>query len=173
MSTIRSDIIIDRLGTGAPNFSNGIKINNTEVGLLSQTQVEDPTSTIFGAVSGQRVGQSINANFNVSGSAPKYACRAWVNFDGKATVVTIRGSGNVSSVTRNATGDYTINFTTAMPDANYSVTTNAHDIVYNRQSNSQPKYDGLLTTSVTIWTGNTVNASPDINMSLVTVAVFR
>jgi hypothetical protein len=55
-----------------------------------------------------------------SGSAPIYAARAWVNFDGTtATPSTIRGSGNVSSVTRNGTGDYTVNFTTAMPDTDY------------------------------------------------------
>jgi len=52
---------------------------------------------------------------------PAYFTRAWVNFDGTGTVA-IRGSGNVSSITDNGTGDYTINFTTAMPDANYAVT---------------------------------------------------
>jgi len=57
--------------------------------------------------------------FNASGSAPVYACRAWVNFNG--TNGSIRASGNVSSVTRNGTGLYTVNFTTAMPDANYGV----------------------------------------------------
>jgi hypothetical protein len=56
----------------------------------------------------------------IVGSAPSYACRAWVNFNGTGTVA-IRGSGNVSSITDNGTGDYTVNFTTAMPDANYCV----------------------------------------------------
>ena len=51
--------------------------------------------------------------------ATAYGCRAWVNFNGTGTVA-IRASGNVSSITDNGTGDYTINFTTAMPDANYS-----------------------------------------------------
>ena len=55
----------------------------------------------------------------VSGTAPLYMCRAWVNFNGTGTVA-IRASGNVSSITDNGTGDYTVNFTTAMPDANYS-----------------------------------------------------
>jgi len=55
-----------------------------------------------------------------SGSAPSYAARAWVNFNGTGTVA-IRASGNVSSITDNGTGDYTVNFATAMPDANYSV----------------------------------------------------
>lgn len=57
--------------------------------------------------------------FNASGSAPVYACRAWVSFNG--TNGTINASGNVSSVTDNGTGNFTANFTTAMPDANYAV----------------------------------------------------
>lgn len=56
-----------------------------------------------------------------SGSAPLYAARAWVNFNGTGTVA-IRASGNVSSITDNGTGDYTVNFTTAMTDANYCFT---------------------------------------------------
>jgi hypothetical protein len=56
----------------------------------------------------------------VSGTAPLYMCRAWVNFNGTGTVA-IRASGNVTSITDNGTGDYTVNFTTAMTDANYSV----------------------------------------------------
>jgi hypothetical protein len=48
-------------------------------------------------------------------------CRAWVNFNG-VTTATIRASYNVSSVTRNSSGDYTINFTTALSDANYAAT---------------------------------------------------
>jgi hypothetical protein len=55
-----------------------------------------------------------------SGSAPIYAARAWVNFNGTGTVA-IRASGNVSSITDNGTGDYTVNFTTALADANYSI----------------------------------------------------
>jgi hypothetical protein len=46
-------------------------------------------------------------------------CRAWVNFNGTGTVA-IRASFNVSSITDNGTGDFTVNFTTAMVDANYS-----------------------------------------------------
>jgi hypothetical protein len=51
--------------------------------------------------------------------ANAYGCRAWVNFNGTGTVA-IRASGNVSSITDNSTGDYTINFTTALADADYS-----------------------------------------------------
>lgn len=55
----------------------------------------------------------------VDGTAPLYLVRAWVNFNGSG-VVAINASGNVSSITDNGVGDYTINFTTAMPDANYA-----------------------------------------------------
>jgi hypothetical protein len=46
-------------------------------------------------------------------------CRAWVNFNGTGTVA-IRASFNVSSITDNGTGNYTVNYTTSMPDVNYS-----------------------------------------------------
>ena len=59
-------------------------------------------------------------NFASVAGYPAYQCRAWVNFDGTGTVA-IRASGNVSSITDNGTGDYTANFTNAMPDANYAV----------------------------------------------------
>ena len=62
----------------------------------------------------------VKTALNASGTAPIYACRAWVNFNGTGTVA-IRASGNVSSITDNGVGDYTINFTTAMPDVNYGV----------------------------------------------------
>ena len=54
-----------------------------------------------------------------TGTAPIYGARAWVNFDG--TTAVIAASGNVSSITDNGTGDYTINFATVMPDVNYGV----------------------------------------------------
>lgn len=53
-----------------------------------------------------------------------YTAKAWVNFNGTGTVA-IRAAGNVSSITDNGTGDYTVNFTTAMADANYNVVTSA------------------------------------------------
>jgi len=52
--------------------------------------------------------------------ATAYGCRAWVNFNGTG-VVAIRASGNVTSITDNSTGNYSVNFTTVMPDANYSI----------------------------------------------------
>jgi hypothetical protein len=61
---------------------------------------------------------NLQFNSGYGSVATAYGCRAWVNFNGTGTVA-IRGSGNVSSITDNGTGDYTVNFTTAMPDVNY------------------------------------------------------
>lgn len=97
----------------------------------------DGSSTISLATtpSGSRSSDRRVTRFNVAGDGqlsavvpsgstlyPGYLCRAWVNFNGTtASPSTIRGSGNVSSVTKNGTGDYTINFLNAMPDANYAI----------------------------------------------------
>lgn len=78
-----------------------------------------------GTIAGN-LGVAGNFSFN-SGygfSAVAYGCRAWVNFNGTGTVA-IRASGNVSSITDNGAGDYTVNFTTAMPDVNYAFSVTA------------------------------------------------
>jgi hypothetical protein len=87
---------------------------------LSQEQVEDSANTVFGVVSGQRLEQQTKAALNATGSAPTFAPRAWANFNG-VTTVSIGASGNISSITRNSAGDYTLNFTTALPDGDYAV----------------------------------------------------
>ena len=88
--------------------------------LLAPSTSTNRTLTLPDSAGTVATAESTLSQFNASGSAPVYACRAWVNFNGTGTVA-IRASGNVSSITDNGTGDYTINFTTAMPDANYSV----------------------------------------------------
>ena len=79
------------------------------------------TGTVAVADGSGNLSVSGNLSFNsgYGSAAIAYGCRAWVNFNGTGTVA-IRASGNVSSITDNGTGDYTVNFTTAMPDANYS-----------------------------------------------------
>lgn len=59
-------------------------------------------------------------HLNATSPAPMFACRAWVNFNGVGDVA-IKASGNVSSVTDNGVGDYTLNFAIPMPNANYSI----------------------------------------------------
>ncbi len=84
--------------------------------------VGNPASAVVGLTDTQTL---TTPNFNsaqvdtVSGTAPLFFARAWVNFNGTG-VVAIRASGNVTSITDNGTGDYTVNFTTAMSDVNYA-----------------------------------------------------
>lgn len=80
------------------------------------------TENAAGTVEGKAVDPlGVREAFNATGTAPVFACRAWVNFNGTGAPA-IRASGNVSSITDNGTGDYTVNFTSAMPDANYAPT---------------------------------------------------
>jgi hypothetical protein len=78
----------------------------------------------YGATQVIEIDNNSNLLFNsgYGSAATAYGCRAWVNFNGTGTVA-IREDGNVSSITDNGTGKYTVNFTTAMPDANYAAIT--------------------------------------------------
>ena len=66
---------------------------------------------------------NLQFNSGYGSVATAYGCRAWVNFDASSGTPSIRGSGNVSSITDNGTGDFTVNFSNAMPDRNYVVLT--------------------------------------------------
>ncbi len=78
-----------------------------------------PTTSGTVLTSASDITTQVKSATNATGSAPIYTCRAWVNFNGTGTPA-IRASGNVSSITDNGTGDYTVNFTTAMSDADYA-----------------------------------------------------
>ena len=78
----------------------------------------------------------------VSGTAPLYMCRAWIYFDGSIATPSIKGSGNISSITDNGTGDYTLNFTTAMSDVNY-----AYNITNDSGGSNSVRYSGTTTIS--------------------------
>ena len=99
--------------------------------------------------------------------ATAYGCRAWVNFNGTGTVA-IRASGNVTSITDNGTGDYKVNFTTAMPDVNYATTVGFNNQVSNDGANL--KFASSTTDSVTVQKFEN-NASVDCTH--VFVAIFR
>jgi hypothetical protein len=106
---------------------------------------------------------------NLSGTEV-YTCKAWVNFNGTGTVA-IRASGNVSSITDNGTGDYTVNFSNAMPDGNYAVNGNAG---FGATSNSSPSFGiGTLATSSARIFINSSTSATGFDYNFVTVAVFR
>jgi hypothetical protein len=92
-------------------------------------------------------------------------CKAWVNFNGTGTVA-IRASYNVSSITDNGTGDYTVNFTTALADANYSIA-----VASNRSTGWNATTGTLATSSAIVATFNGLGNNED--SSTVSVAIFR
>ena len=104
-----------------------------------------------------------------------YAAKAWVNFDG-TNAGSINAAGNISSITDNGTGNYTINFTNAMNDTNYCVVSG-----YELNSGlSSPmartiaiENSGRSTTSVTIRTGYYTTANFNEDQPSVHVAIFR
>ena len=93
--------------------SNGLKLTSDTTGQLDFQSAGSTKATID--TSG-----NLKFDSGYGSVATAYGCRAWVNFNGRDTVA-IRESKNVSSITDNGTGDYTVNFTTAMPDVNYCV----------------------------------------------------
>lgn len=117
----------------------------------------------------------MDSGFGSAGAA--YGCRAWVNFNGTGTP-SIRGGGNVSSITDSGTGFYRVNFTNSLPDGNYSVVASStRDGNYTNAStdmfSSTVLTDDQTTTGFSVKTGypggiNTVEDSP-----FVRCAVFR
>ena len=101
-----------------------------------------------------------------------YGCRAWVNFNGTGTPA-LRGNGNVSSITDNGTGDYTINFTNFMPDTNYSV-----QAIIDKSGNGQATDAANIVTPLTgsvrvqCWWSN-FSSGGQFDPTIVCVSVFR
>jgi len=132
----------------------------------------DPNSQLH--ITGNlRVGSSVLAT--PSGSAPMYTCRAWVKFNGTGTVA-INGSGNVSSITDGGTGIYTVNFTTAMSDANYSTIATVGPTPTSANYALVAYADGgtYSTSAVQIATYRQSGGTPTLtDFSIVSVSIFR
>jgi hypothetical protein len=136
------------IGTDAPSYQLDVsksvnsdfvaRIRNTAGATSSDNALLVETNTASGAriISARNAGAerfSVSGNGDVDvyntfkfnsgygSSVTAYGCRAWVNFDGTGSTgaKTIRGSGGVSSIVKTATGIFTLNFSTAMPDVNY------------------------------------------------------
>ena len=103
----------------------------------------------------------------VSGTAPLYACRAWVNFNGTGTVA-IRASGNVSSITDMGVGSYKVNFTTALSDGNYSVAISSANSTSNADS-----ANNISSTATTSFFWQHIEGSAAADSSFLCAAIFR
>lgn len=103
--------------TVVPNLnSDMVDGKHVEATLTNNSAYIPESSAVYNAI-GVSNSSLVKTALNASGNPGIFACRAWVNFTGSGAVT--KGSGNVSSVTYNTVGDYTINFITAMPDVNY------------------------------------------------------
>ena len=115
---------------------------------------------------------------NAGGNAPCYAARAFVTFNASTGTPNVSASGNVTSITDNGIGDFTINFTTAMPDANYAVAgvTGNNDVTSNPAAASIRAQTGAITTtSCRVRTANhfTNSGASAYDMPYNSVIIFR
>jgi len=129
---------------------------------LSEATWETGTSTTEGLVSPAKVKAAIEAN-------AESPVKAWVNFNGTGTV-SIRESFNVSSITDNGTGDYTVNFDTALTDSNYSCVADGSTAGNTDGRHANPR--SFSTTSVRITT-KTGGGGGTTDLDTVTAAIFR
>jgi hypothetical protein len=122
-STNRNSNVYIQAKNTEGSYLNFGDVDNVSIGRIGYEHSSDYMKFDTNATERMRIDSSGNLLFNSGyGSvATAYGCRAWVNFNGTGTVA-IRASGNVTSITDNGTGDYTVNFTSAMPDANYAFT---------------------------------------------------
>jgi hypothetical protein len=142
-------------------------------GLVITSGNSNPMYFYVGGSERMRIDSSGNLLFNsgYGSAATAYGCRAWVNFNGTGTVA-IRASGNVTSITDNGTGDYTVNFTTSMPDANYAFFGTAGRSASNADSLVNENVSTVPTTSAVRF-GTTTGAGTLTDMSYINISIFR
>jgi hypothetical protein len=148
------------------------------VSTLSTTNLKNPSSgsnnIVLGTDGSTRIttlADSAGANTSTPAAIASGIAKAWVNFNGTGTVA-IRASYNVSSITDNGTGDYTVNFTTALADANFS----SHLTQGNTDGTSPPGNlsFGLKSTSASSCRVNLRDSTgSQTDMPSVNVAIFR
>ena len=152
--------------------SNGLKLTSDTTGQLDFQSAGSTKATIDTA-------GNLKFDSGYGSVATGYGCRAWVNFNGTGTPA-IRDSGNVSSITDNGTGVFTINFATNMPDANYvpsmsitgqSLVNNVFSIVIGAASTGVP--DLKTTSALKVQTGGAYALGSMTDMAENNVAIFR
>ena len=145
----------------------GIAVTGDTSGVL---EIQSNNGTTAVTISTGQVVSFVN-NFGTVAGYPSYQCRAWVNFNGTGTVA-IRASGNVSSITDNGTGDYTVNFTTAMPDVNYATNVTTDTSSAGNYSNYSNTLFGQSSASA-IRVISTSNSTAYSDVPRIAVSVFR
>jgi hypothetical protein len=164
--------VTDETGSGSLVFATSPTLVTPALGTPSSgtltnctfPTLNQNTTGSAATVTGNATGATFGFDSGYGSVATAYGCRAWVNFNGTGTVA-IRASGNVSGITDNGTGWYTVNLTTAMPDAN------AAPLFNSGTARNTIEMDGVTATSaeVTIKDGS----GATIDQTFVTCAIFR
>jgi hypothetical protein len=169
--------------SGGTSPQEGVRVQRSSgfadiIGINQDNNAYNAVRLLTSASAGLVLDTSNNFQFNsgYGSAATAYGCRAWVNFNGTGTVA-IRGSGNVSSITDNGTGSYTVNFTTAMPDVNYSVaggagtSSSGNGYRWLAVGSNQLSDFSMLTTSVRVQ--SVYDGTNKTDAEFVSVAIFR
>lgn len=115
---------------------------------------------------------SLRAALNASGAAPIFACRAWVKFNGMGAVA-ILGSGNVSSIIDNGTGNYTANYSVAMPTTSYAALVSSGNDSSGVHGSQQAVYTrGHLAGSIGILAADDTGQSTAEDCPMVSLAII-
>jgi hypothetical protein len=175
-----SKIALSPNAAGTGTFTIAAPNSNTNRTLtlpdLAGTVLTDASSLLAANLTGDVAAARITNALNATGSAPIYACRAWVNFDGTLSgTIAPRASANISSVSKTGTGTYTLSFSANMPDANY-VVAGTHRQLNASGGGSQPM--GIHIARATTPAAGSVTVESVMNTALsdssfITVAIFR
>jgi len=152
--------------------SNNIVLDSSANATLGANATVTGNLTVSGT-GNQSIAGTLQFNSGYGSVATAYGVRAWINFNGTAaTIGTGRASANMDAVTDNGTGDYTLNFTNAMPDTDFALVGTAGNTGTNFGAylvDFSPTHN-RTTSSVRIWTGS---SSALQDTAIVNVAIFR
>lgn len=171
-----TDLAVTDGGTGASSITaNSVILGNGTSALSGNLVAPGASGNVLTSNGTTWTSTTVDKLSTASGSAPSYSARAWVNFNGTTNTggnCDIRASGNVSTVADNGTGDYTVNFTIALQDANYCMAGSVSTATSTANSNSMK----ILTTNTPTTTalriatgGGGVAVDPDY----CSVVIFR
>jgi hypothetical protein len=171
-TAVTGTLSVDNGGTGLTSVgTSGNIIRSNGSAFVSESPIASTAEAEAGTDNTQYLTPlRLREGVNATGTAPIYAARAWVNFDGTtATPSTISASGNVSSVARNATGDYTINLTTALIDSNYALS--IHSRVVTAGWINETSSTARSSSSVRILSRDISNVG--VNRDIITLIFYR